>query len=270
LQNFEIPKHLSSYDISKIKAHLRKYLALSGFPQILIDKLPAKQFFKEYIDLVVFKDLVERYGIENIFAMRYLIQKAISNFSKEFSINKVYNELKSREIKIGKGTLYTYFSYLEDVMFGFLLKKFSFSEKESMLSIPKVYLCDHGFVNFSLLAKFSENLGKLMENIVFIKLKKQELENKIDSIFYFKDYQQREVDFVIKEGLRVKQLIQVTYASAKDEIEQREIKSLLKASELLKCKDLLIITWDYEGIEQVKGKEIKFIPLWKWLLEIKT
>jgi predicted AAA+ superfamily ATPase len=68
--------------------------------------------------------------------------------------------------------------------------------------------------------------------------------------------------------LKIKQLIQVTYASSKDEIEKREIKSLLKASELLKCKNLLVITWDYEDELKIENKKIAFIPLWKWLLEI--
>jgi len=77
------------------------------------------------------------------------------------------------------------------------------------------------------------------------------------------------VDLVIKEGLKVKQLIQVSYASDRNEINEREIKSLLKASELLKCKDLLCITWDYEGVETIKRKKIKFLPLWKWLLNWK-
>jgi predicted AAA+ superfamily ATPase len=67
-----------------------------------------------------------------------------------------------------------------------------------------------------------------------------------------------------------KQLIQVTYASSKDEIEKREIKSLIKASELLKCKDLLVITWDYEDELRVENKIVKFIPLWKWLLQLKS
>jgi len=68
--------------------------------------------------------------------------------------------------------------------------------------------------------------------------------------------------------LQVKKLIQVTYASSKDEIEKREIKALLKASELLKCKDLLIITWDYEDKIKIKNKVINFLPLWKWLLKV--
>jgi len=73
---------------------------------------------------------------------------------------------------------------------------------------------------------------------------------------------------VIKEGLKVKQLIQVTYVSSRNEIKKREIKALLKASEELKCKDLLMITWDYEGEEEIKGNRIRFKPLWKWLLKM--
>ncbi|RLI90342.1 MAG: AAA family ATPase, partial [Candidatus Altiarchaeales archaeon] len=114
---------------------------------------------------------------------------------------------------------------------------------------------------------FEKDIGKRMENVVFLELLRKTNKHPLLSFYYFKDYQGREVDFVVKECLKVKQLIQVTYASDRDEIDEREIKSLLKASELLKCKDLLCITWDYEGEEEFKGREIKFVPLWRWLLE---
>ncbi len=85
--------------------------------------------------------------------------------------------------------------------------------------------------------------------------------------FYLK-FPNGEVDFLVRDGLRVKRLIQVTYAAGRDEVEPREIKSLLKAAELFKKDrpELSVITWDYEAVEEVKGKRIKFIPLWKWLL----
>ena len=105
-----------------------------------------------------------------------------------------------------------------------------------------------------------------MENAVFLELLRKTNKRPLIEIFYFKDYQQNEVDFVLKEGLKVKQLVQVTYASSKDEIEKREVKALLKASELLKCKDLFCITWDYEDELQAENKKIVFKPLWKWLL----
>ena len=87
-------------------------------------------------------------------------------------------------------------------------------------------------------------------------------------VYYWKDHQDREVDFILKEGLKVSHLIQVTNASDRDEIERRETKALLKASKELKCKTLLVITWDYEDEEIFEGRTIRFIPLWKWLLGI--
>ncbi len=268
LKSFKVEGPLSFSSISKIKGLLREYLSTTGFPPILIDNVNPKIFFKDYLDVIVFRDIMERYNVKNIYALRYLISSIISSYSSRFSINKIYNELKSGGMKIGKGVLYEYGQYLEDVMFSFFLKKFYFSERKSKLSVPKVYVCDLGLSNYSLKTKFSYDLGRSMENTVFVELKKRELSGEID-LFYWEDYQGREVDFVIKEGLRVKQLIQVTYASGRDEIEQREIRSLVKAGELFKKDrpELLVITWDLEGEEEVKGKRIKFIPLWKWLLE---
>jgi len=265
--DFKMSKLPTTVEIGKLKHYLNKFMLSTGYPQVVIDNLNPKIFFKEYLDLIIFKDIIERYGVENIPALRHFILRAISSFSKEFSINKVFNELNSIGIKTGKGTLYNYASYLEDVSIAFFIKRFYFSEKKSQLSIPKVYVCDNGLPNYLLSTHTERNLGRYMENLVAIDLKKQELEGKFN-IFYWKDYQQKEVDFVIKEGLNVKQLIQVTYASGRDEIEKREIKALLKASKLLNCKELLVITWDYENEEIVDKRKIRFVPLWKWLLKI--
>ena len=127
----------------------------------------------------------------------------------------------------------------------------------------KIYVVDNGLTKA---VRFSQDFGKLMENCVFLELKRKQNKNPLLEFYYLSnsDY---EVDFIIKEGLNIKQLIQVTYASNKDEIEKREIKALIKASEILKCKDLLIITWDYEDEIKINSKTIKCIPLWKWLLE---
>ena len=104
-----------------------------------------------------------------------------------------------------------------------------------------------------------------MENVVFVQLKKKELSGEID-LFYWES-RAHEVDFVIKEGLNIRRLIQVTYAEERDEVKKREVEALLKASDALRCKDLLCITWDYEGEEKIKRKRVKFVPLWRWLLQ---
>ena len=140
-------------------------------------------------------------------------------------------------------------------------KKFGYSLKQQILSVRKIYCIDTGFFN-AIGFRFSENI------VAVELLRRKSYWHNNYEIFYWKDYQQHEVDFVVKEGLRVKQLIQVTYASSKDEIEKRELKALLKAGNELKCRDLLIITWDYEDEEEIDNKRIRFLPLWKWLLNV--
>ena len=90
--------------------------------------------------------------------------------------------------------------------------------------------------------------------------------HKTIDVYYWKDYRHREVDFVLKEGLKAKQLIQVCYDIDDPDTKERELKAIEKASKELECDNLLVITWDYEGEEEYKEKRIEYTPLWKWLL----
>ena len=112
-----------------------------------------------------------------------------------------------------------------------------------------------------------------MKNVVAKKIIKSKFSSSDTESFQWREYGKadgREVDFIVNDGLKVRLLIQVTYASGRDEIDKREIKGLLNAGEIFKRDgpELLVITWDYEAVEDVKGKKIKFVPLWKWLLNI--
>ncbi len=268
INDIEIKEPFSTYTSSKIKYYLSEYLKNGGFPQVVLKEVKPKKFFREYLSAVLYKDLVERFEIENLDAARFLLNYMVNNFSKEFSVNRIYNTVKGI-FKISKKTLYSYTSYIQQTFFSFLLRKFDWSMKKAELSVPKIYVNDTG-IAFNSDHSFSENIGRLMENLVFLELKKMELENRIDEIFYWKDYQGREVDFVVKEELNVRKVIQVTYASDMDEIERREIIGLVKAADIFKKDrpELVVITWNYEAEEEIKGKKIKFVPLWKWLLRI--
>ncbi len=116
--------------------------------------------------------------------------------------------------------------------------------------------------------KFSENIGDLMENTVAVELLRQiSNSNSRLEMYYWKDSQHREVDFVIKEGADVSQLIQVCYDIDNPKTKERELRSLVGAAKELNCSDLLVITWDHEDMEEFKGNNIRFVPLWKWLQE---
>jgi len=110
-----------------------------------------------------------------------------------------------------------------------------------------------------------EQKDKLMENVVAVELA---IRHGTENIFYWQDYQNHEIDFVVKEGKAIKQLIQVTYASSSNEVKKRETDNLVNAAKALRCNDLVVITWGYEAHEKYKGKKLVFVPIWKWLLNV--
>ena len=257
---------LSRDEEAKFIALLREYLQFGGFPDVVLseDKL---KILKEYSDLILFRDFIERHEIRNLSLARHIFSFITQNFSKEISVNSLYNRFRSSGLRVSKDTIYEYLEKLEDTLFVFFLQKYSLKVHMRESYPKKVYVCDTGITRVT---RFSEDLGKLMENAVFLELRRRENANPLQEIYYFKNAQQYEVDFVVKEGMEVKQLIQVCYASSFDEVEHRELRALLRAKDVLNCKNLVVITWNYEDTREIrwfgKSGKIKFLPLWKWLL----
>ncbi len=217
---------------------------------------------------IVIRDAVVRAGLKKKESIVKLARYLVSNSASEFT----YRSLKSVAGTKRSATISEWVSLLEEAYLIFRVERFSPKLKEQFLAPKKVYSVDNGLVN-AVGFKITENTGKLMENAVAVELMRRRSYFKPETeMFYFRDSQGHEVDFVIKEGLQVKELIQVTYANAFDEVDHRELRALLKAGDLLKCKELKVITWDYEDEREIswfgrKGR-IKFIPFWKWLLNI--
>ncbi|WP_456365318.1 ATP-binding protein [Thermococcus sp.] len=255
-KGFKPKKPLSSKKEARIKSLLLEYLTWGGFPQVVLeeDETIRGKLLSEYLDMVVYKDIVERYGVRNLHVMKLLIRSLMRSFSKEFSVHAFYNTLKSQGISVGKGVLYEYLGYLEDSMSVFLLKRFSYSLRTSALSIPKVYPVDAGFAR---IFSFTPDIGRLMELTVLLELKRQDWE-----VYYYKNG--REVDFVIVEKGRPAEVIQVTYARDGDDLKPREIEGLKKAGDRLNVERRTVITWDYR--DEKEG--IKFVPLWEYLQNI--
>ncbi len=250
----------------KLLKYLLEFLNFGSFPDVALkeNEFEKIKLLSSYFDTILLRDIIEKNEIRNVRLLELFIKYVISISSFYFSATKVERYLKSIGERCSKATLLDFFDYAEKAFLIFRSEIFSPKVKDRAQYPVKVYCIDNGFINW-VNPRFNENIGACMENSVAVELSRRK-EFTPAEFYYFKDSQGREVDFVLKEGLNVRQLIQVTYANARDEIEEREIKSLLKASELLKCRNLLCITWDYEGEERIKGKKIKFLPLWKWLL----
>ncbi|MBC7195446.1 MAG: ATP-binding protein [Caldisericia bacterium] len=197
--------------------------------------------------------------------MRELTKFLITNISSQFSINSFYKWIKNTN-PVTRRTIINYVSYLEESNIFHFLRKYSFSLKGQVLSVRKSYIVDLGLRRVYGF-KFSDDKGKSLENIVFLELLKHRVKNPLMNIFYYKDYEKHEVDFVVGEGEFIKVLIQSCSNIDDLKTKEREIDSLIKVSNELKCDNLLIITFDYEDEVKVNGKKIFIKPLWKWLVE---
>jgi len=267
--NYNYTKLLSSEDKTRLLRFFDEYIEFGGFPEVVIEKNKESKVkdIESYLELTIYKDIIERYKIKDSILIKWFIRSVASCYSSELSINKIYLTLKSQGRQISKDELYSYASIVEDSLFVFYLPKFSHSLRKREPT-SKVYLSDVGFTK---LIETNEDTGKKMENIVYLELVRRK--TPFQELFYWKNVQQEEVDFVVKENNKIRELIQVCKDLSNNETKQREIRSLLKASKDLKCQNLSIITENYESEENaewfdLKGK-IRYIPVWKWLLEQK-
>ena len=238
---------------SLLRKHFSEYLKNGGFPEYL--KFGQIEILQEYFNDIIQRDIVERYKVKNSKQIKGLARYLLTNTGNLAS----YNQLtKTGEIK-SANTIINYISYLENAYLIIKVPYFSYSLKKQAVNPFKVYGTDSGLIN-AISFKFSRDFGRNYETIVAIELKRRNKE-----FYYWKNVRHEEVDFVIKEN-KIKQLIQVSYDIGNANTKKRELKALIKASEELKCSNLLVITNEYESEERYKRKKIKFIPLWKWLL----
>lgn len=264
-KGFEPEKPLTERRRGILLRLLEEYVEYGGFPGIVDYSPPLKiRTLQEYLDLIVYRDLVERYGVGKVSALKALIRVLARNFARKASIRKLHSLVSSTGVKVSRPTLAEYLAYLEDIGFVLPVRKYHPSDVESLRSQPKLYIVDIGFAT----ALGVEDTGYRIENIVAIELlrRKHYFEPRLE-VHYWEDGR-GEVDFVVSLGGKVKELIQVSYALDEPQTRERELRALLRASEALHCRNLTVVTWGEEGVEEIGGKRIRFIPLWRWLLGV--
>jgi predicted AAA+ superfamily ATPase len=242
----------------QIKKYFSNYLMNGSYPAIFPADTLNETILQSYYQSMIFKDIVERYSIKEIKKLKILAALLFESVSKDISYSKLTNKLKSMGFSLSKNTIIEYLSYFEDAYLFFQNIKYEYSLSKQLGAIKKIYCIDNGLLN-SVSFKFSEDMGRLIENLVFIELKRRNNE-----IFYHRNHY--ECDFLIKEKNRVVASIQVT-KQLDDENFKRETNGLLEVMNLHNLKSGTIITADREDNITIKGKQIRIVPIWKWLLE---
>ncbi|GBE19432.1 hypothetical protein BMS3Abin17_00155 [archaeon BMS3Abin17] len=257
--DYNLKTLIHSKDKIQIKKAFLSYLQEGGYPALFTNKVSREQVLQSYYQSMIFKDIVERHKIKEIKKLKILIKLLFESVTKEISYNRLANKLKSLGFNISKNTIIEYISHLEDAYLFFENIKYEYSITKQLGSIKKIYCIDNGLLN-AVSFKFSGDRGKLIENLVFIELKRRSNE-----IYFYSE--NGECDFLIKEKNKVISAIQVT-ENMNEENSKREVNGLINALKKYNLKEGIILSLDDEEKQKKIGnKKIKFIPLWKWLLE---
>lgn len=238
---------------SQIKQLLREYIEFGGFPLVILNE-EKEEILRRYLDDIIARDVAERYRIIKVEKVRALAKYYLSNFSSYISYRRL-----AKFMGLSLDSIERFSGYLADSSLIFFAPKFSYSLKEQEVNPRKVYGIDSGLINITSF-RFSENIGKLYENAVFNALFQAGKE-----IYYYKN--KYECDFVIKEGKKITRAIQVSYQIRENK--EREVEGLLEAMNYFKLGNGLIITDDLEEEITIEGKKIRYMPLWKWILQRK-
>ncbi len=240
-------------EISKL---FQKYMQYGGFPEMVEEN--DYEILKRLFEDIVYKDVAVRYKIRDAANLKDIALYLLSNVGNSITYNKIKNSFDLGSVH----TAQNYAEYLSNAFLFMYVEIFSYSSKQRLKSPRKVYAIDTGLVN-ALSASLSKDSGRMLENIVFLELKRRGKE-----IFYWKNNSGHEVDFVLKEGRKLSQAVQVCYSIDDAETKKREVSALLTCMKHFGLKSGLIITNSFEGEENISGKKIIFMPAWKWLLGI--
>ena len=236
-----------------------RFIHQGGFPELVRqeDELKGK-VLQEYFNVMVLRDLIERYQISNSSTLKYFCKRVIGSSGGKFSVNKIYNELKSQNYQVGKDTLYLYQNYAEAIYLNRFINKYSHSVVKSESSQKKCYVIDQG-MGAAMDYKLSQDMGRLLETTVALELLKQGKQIA---------YQQNgsECDFVEIEKGKVTTAIQVTVDLMDIKTKEREINGLVHACLKFSLSQGIILTFDHAEQLEREGIQINIIPAWQFFL----
>jgi len=250
-KNFDSDKWKTTDRLAKLLRLTDEYVENGGFPEYVI--FGDVDYLKRIFEDILYKDLIVRFKIREIKSFRELANFLFTNFTSEISYNSLQRALNFKSVVSVKN----YIGHLQESYLLHELYKYDYSLKKQIVYNKKIYSVDNGLRN-QVSFRFSEDSGKLLENTVFLQLKRSGKE-----VYYYKN--KRECDFLIKQKTKIVEAIQVTdVLSAANR--ERELNGLIAAMESFNLKKGLIITRNQEEKFRSQGREIRVLPIYKWLL----
>ncbi len=250
--------NLTETDASSAQTLLNDYLQHGGYPETVTSRGLTQSYLSTLFDSIVWKDIAQRHNVRNVDDLNNLALYLLSNFCNPFSANQLADELGFASVATTK----KFMGYLREPYLFYFLSRFNNKLKLMKKAPQKAYVVDNGFVSAKAFS-VSENLGRLLENQVFVELVRRGYDTE-QSLFYYRSRNDKETDFVTRKGVRVDALIQVCYDLSSERTLKREVDSLLECAGELHCNNLVIVTMNEERIIEVNGQVIRALPIYKF------
>lgn len=252
---------LSSTDEAAMEGVVDDYLRWGGFPETITSRAMAGTYLATLFETIVLKDMAVRHRVRHANDLTRLALYLLANIGRPMSYNSLAQAIGLNSVN----TVKRYVGYMCEPFLFFLLPRYDKKLRLQQRAQRKVYVCDNGFVAARAF-RVSEDRGRLLENLVFVELLRRGY-NAEQSLFYFHSHTNKEVDFVLRRGTQIEQLIQVCYDVDAPKVRKREVDALIESAEELGCDRLTIITHHETGTITRGRYTVRVLPILSWQKE---
>ena len=231
------------------------YLRNGGYPEVVASRQLTRSYLDTLFDSIIWKDVAKRHNVRNVTDLNNLAMYLVSNFCNPVSANELTTELGFSSVNTTK----KYMDYLHEPYIFYYLSRYNNKLKLMKKAPRKVYVVDNGFVA-SKAFSLSDNLGRLLENQVFIELIRRGYDVE-KTMFYYRSRNDKEVDFVLRKGTSIERLVQVCYDMSSPKTEKREVDSIIECAGELKCSSLVIVTYNDKRTIEKDGYKINVVRI---------
>ena len=253
----------NKFDLHSVKPEQRTdsqilmddYLRNGGYPEVVASRQLTRSYLDTLFDSIIWKDVAKRHNVRNVTDLNNLAMYLVSNFCNPVSANELTTELGFSSVNTTK----KYMDYLHEPYIFYYLSRYNNKLKLMKKAPRKVYVVDNGFVA-SKAFSLSDNLGRLLENQVFIELIRRGYDVE-KTMFYYRSRNDKEVDFVLRKGTSIERLVQVCYDMSSPKTEKREVDSIIECAGELKCSNLVIVTYNDKRTIEKDGYKIDVLPI---------